>query len=340
MILSINAGSTSFKYRLFSNNLSLIAGEDLEDASPNKKLFRRIERALPDKIKNRRGLKIAHRVVHGGPHLRAPVKITPHVMRAIKTYAHLAPLHNPYNLKSISLAQKFFKDATHYAVFDTGFFRTLPLVAEMYPLPLEFYKSNVHKYGFHGIAHEYCLYEARKKLRKPSPSIIILHLGAGCSASAILKGRAIDTSMGYSPLEGLMMWTRAGDIDPGIFTNSKLKVKSSKFWSRILNHESGLKGISGCRNYLDLLLQCEKGNKKARLAFDMFVYRIQKYIGAYFAALHGKVDAIVFSGKIGAGDSITRNAVCKGLPFLKNVKKLTVSPKEEWMMAKIVSDLL
>ncbi|MBI4359653.1 MAG: acetate kinase [Candidatus Jacksonbacteria bacterium] len=338
MILSINAGSTSLKYRLFANNLSLLAGEDFQGASPTNMLFRRIS-SVVEQRKRKGRLCVAHRVVHGGPHLRAPVKITPYVVKTIRSHSSLAPLHNPYNLKAIGFAQKFFGDAMHCAVFDTGFFRTLPLVSEMYPLPLSLYRANVHKYGFHGIAHEYCLHEAKRKLGKTRPNIISAHLGGGCSMSAIQKGRAIDTSMGYSPLEGLMMWSRAGDIDPGIIVSSKFKVKSSKYWNNVLNHESGLKGISGCKNYLELLKKYYEGDRYACLAFEMFVYRIQKYIGAYFAALHGDVDAIVLSGKIGAGDSITRKAVYKGLPFLKSVKKLVVQPNEEWMMAKLARDL-
>ncbi len=345
MILSINAGSTSVKYRLFSSKLALVAGENFPNTAPSKKLFHHIARSLESRIKLKHNpLKIAHRVVHGGPHLRHPMKITPYVIKTIKEHSHLARLHNPFNLKAIEFARRYFPKATHFTVFDTGFFRALPLVAELYPIPLSFYKKHgIERYGFHGIAHAYCAEIAKQKLKLTRPNLITLHLGAGCSMTAIKKGKPIDTSMGYSPLEGLMMWSRSGDIDPWIIVSSTPNPESfrggAKFWNNILNYESGLKGISGCSDYLDLLQKLAIGNNMAKLAFDMFVYRIQKYIGAYYAALHGKVDAIVFSGKIGAGDAITRRAVCNGLPFLKNVAKLVVEPNEEWMMAKLVQKL-
>src|SRR3990167_3087769 len=339
MILSINAGSTSVKYRLFSSKLALVAGEDFPDTAPSKKLFHQIARLLESQLKQNR-LKIAHRVVHGGPHLRHPMKITPYVIKTIKKHAHLAPLHNPFNLKAIEFARRYFPKAAHFAVFDTGFFRTLPLVAELYPIPLSFYKKyGIERYGFHGIAHAYCAEIAKQKLKLTRPNLITLHLGGGSSITAVKRARAIDTSMGYSPLEGLMMWSRAGDIDQGVLVSSTPKNFGAKFWNNVLNYESGLKGISGCRDYLDLLQKRALGHHTAKLAFDMFVYRIQKYIGAYYAALNGSVDAIVFSGKIGAGDAITRRAVCDGLPFLKNVAKLVVEPNEEWMMAKLVQKL-
>ena len=345
MILTINAGSTSLKYALFSDHLKEITGGEFLGAQLDKGLFKEMMERLHH---SEPITKIVHRVVHGGPKNKDPLIITPSLLNKLRKYNHLAPLHNPFNLVGIELAQTFFPSATHYAVFDTGFFKNLPEKTRLYPLPYEFaLKHGIERYGFHGISHQYALYKAGEKLRDKSPNLISLHLGGGCSISAIQKGKPIDTSMGFTPLEGLMMWARAGDIDPGILMinpdfdaqNPKKTLTSTeknKKWEHILNYESGLKGVSGCKDYLDLIKKYRLGNKKARLAMDMFTYRIQKYIGAYYAALQGKVDAIVFTGKIGAGEAITRKCILRHLPFLGRAKKIILRADEEWMMAKSI----
>lgn len=337
MILTINAGSTSLKYALFDKSLTEITRGDFQGKRVDTVLF---EQMLKKFDGDQPIMTIVHRVVHGGPQYKDPLKITASLLNNLKKYTHLAPLHNPYNIQGIEIAQQFFPKAVHYAVFDTGFYRNLPEKTRIYPLPYEYYTQyGIQRYGFHGISHQYALVHATKKLNHQHPNLITLHLGGGCSMTAIKQGKPIDTSMGFTPLEGLMMWSRAGDIDAGILINSNLKLKT-KNWVHILNHESGLKGIFNCQDYLDLLKKRRNGNHRARLAFDMFVYRIQKYIGAYYAALQGNVDALVFTGKIGAGDAITRRAVVAGLPFLRSVKKLVVQPNEEWMMAKLIQKLV
>jgi acetate kinase len=349
MILAINAGSTSLKYKLFDEKLRPLVSNEFVDVQINQPIFKQ----LTNKILNTRyqilntKLKIVHRVVHGGPKYRNLVKLTAIVIKEIKKFESLAPLHNPYNLAGIELAQKYFPDIDQYAVFDTGFYQTLPDKAKIYPLPLKFYqKYKIQKYGFHGISHQYALWQAKHHLKIGKPNVISLHLGGGCSITAIKAGKAIDTSMGFTPMQGLMMWSRAGDIDLGIVLNSNLKSQISKphlqsqNWRQILNYKSGLKGISGCRNYLDLLERYKQGDKRAQLAIKMFVYRIQKYIGAYYAVLDGKIDAIVFTGKIGAGDAITRKLVMKNLSFLKGVKVIAIEPDEEKMMATLIFNWL
>lgn len=346
MILSINAGSTSLKYQLFDKNLHPLASGEFSDCQIDEQIFKKIFREVSSyklQVTSYRN-KIVHRIVHGGPKYRDPIKITPAVVKEINKYNHLAPLHNPSQLKAIELAQKYFPGIGQYAVFDTGFYKDLSDKAKIYPLPLELYKKHkIQKLGFHGISHEFVLEQAKNQLKIKKPNIISLHLGGGSSVTAVKAGKAIDTSMGWTPMEGVMMWSRAGDVDLGIVlnfqssifnfqTNSKSQILN--YWNKILNHESGLKGISGCQNYLDLLKKYKLGNKSAKLAIDMFVYRIQKYIGAYYAVLNGKVDAIAFTGKIGAGDSFTRNLIMKNLPFLCQIKKIIVKPNEELMIAK------
>jgi acetate kinase len=350
MILSINTGSTSLKYKLFDDDLTTITSDVFSDTEVSGALFKKIVARVssfkfPANTADRQvsSLKIVHRIVCAGPVFREPTELTSDTLKAIEEYSYLAPLHNPPQLKAINLAHKYFPRAKHYAVFDTGFFKNLPDKAKIYPLPLKFYqKDKIQKMGFHGISHQYATEKAAEILKIAQPNLITLHLGGGASITAIKEGQPIDTSMGWTPMEGLMMWSRAGDIDVGILLSSKLKVQSSKLkfkvqgWNNILNYHSGLKGISNCKNYLDLLDRCKKNDTQAKLAFEMFVYRLQKYIGAYYAALGGKVDAIVFTGKIGAGDPLTKDAVMSGLPFLANIKVMQIEADEEWMMAKLV----
>ena len=333
----INAGSTSLKYKLFDQKLRLLAGREFSDCQIDERIFKQVAENIMSKIQIQ-NFTIVHRVVHGGPKYREPVKLTPAVVKEIKGYNHLAPLHNPCNLKGIELGHRHFPKARQYAVFDTGFYQTLPDCARIYPLPFEFYqKRKIQKFGFHGISHQYVLEEATTRLKINQPNIISVHLGSGCSITAVQKGKAIDTSMGWSPMEGVMMWSRSGDIDLGIVLSHLDKFKN---WEKILNYKSGLKGISGCKNYLDLMEKYEQGDKKAGLAMDMFVYRIQKYIGAYYAVLNGKVDAIAFTGKIGAGEAMTRDLIMQGLGFLQGVKKMAIKPNEELMMARMIVNFL
>lgn len=356
-LLSLNCGSTSVKYKLFqigngneSYLLRLKKTGGFSDHQISDKIFQSI---IGELTKFSSPTIIGHRVVQAGPKYREAIKITSAVIAAIKKYQPLAPLHNPYNLKGIILAKKYFPAARHFAVFDTGFYKNLPAKAKIYPLPYEFYKKyHIFKYGFHGLSHQYAARQAAQILKKDlkSLNLIICHLGGGASITAIAGGQAIDTSMGFTPLEGLMMWSRPGDIDIGILLNHQLTtgekekknkngdIKILRYWEQILNYESGLKGISECLNYLDLLKKRQQGNPKAKLAFEMFIYRIQKYIGAYFTALSGRLDGLVFTGQIGAGKPITRQAICRNLGLPPGIKKLVIPADEEYEIARSVME--
>lgn len=345
-ILVINAGSTSLKYKLFELPSFKLLKENLFDNLVNH------ETALKLALREIGNLSevqaVGHRIVHGGPKFFKPTIVDDEILAHISAYNYLAPLHNPYNLAGIKAAKEFLPQVPNVAVFDTGFFEDLPDQAKIYAIPLEYYeKYHIQRYGFHGLSHSFVAEEAAKKLGKPLEELklITVHLGGGASITAIEEGRAIDTSMGFTPLEGLVMLSRPGDLDPGIviklceFTKSTDLEDAHQQISEILNQKSGLKGLSGIDDYLALLKEVSLGNKKAKLAFDIFVYRIKKYIGAYYAALGG-LDAIVFTGAIGAGNPITRRKACEGLPFLKEIKVLSMTTNEELMIAREVNSLL
>ncbi|MGC8843458.1 MAG: acetate kinase, partial [bacterium] len=267
---------------------------------------------------------VGHRVVHGGERFTEPVLIDEEVERAIEECANLAPLHNPPNLTGIRAAKALLPNVPHIAVFDTAFHSTMPPRAYIYALPYEFYERyRIRRYGFHGTSHYYVSRRAIQYLKEnfsiePSQSkVITCHLGNGCSVTAVLGGESIDTSMGLTPTEGLVMGTRCGDIDPAIipFLMEKEGL-TPKEMDDILNKKSGLLGISGQTNDMrDIEEEIAKGNKRAKLAFDIFCYRVKKYIGAY-AAVMGGVDALVFTGGIGENGPMEREAICSGLEFL------------------------
>jgi acetate kinase len=264
-------------------------------------------------------LGIGHRVVHGGETFREPALIDAEVIAAIRGLIPLAPLHNPSNLLGIEAAQERFLSVPQVAVFDTAFHQTLPSPAYRYALPHELYeKHHVRKYGFHGTSHAYVAKEASKHLGKPlsEVNLITLHLGNGASAAAVQGGRSIDTSMGMTPLEGLVMGTRCGDIDPSIpfYLMRQARMKQEDVES-LLNKESGLKGICGISDMREIAERTAKGNERAGLAIDMFCYRIKKYIGAYHAVL-GRLDAVIFTGGIGENAVAIRQRVCEGLKHI------------------------
>jgi acetate kinase len=240
-------------------------------------------------------------------------------MAAIEKIIPLAPLHNPANLMGIRVARELLPDAPQVAVFDTAFHQTMPAHAYHYALPYEFYEElGVRRYGFHGTSHKYVAVEAAGLLERSLEDLklVTAHLGSGASICAIEKGRSIDTSMGMTPLGGVMMGTRSGNIDPGaLMYIADQKGYSVADLNRVLQKESGLKGICGSNDMRDIHAQAVEGNERARLAQDMFVYRIRQYMGAYFFAL-GKVDALVFTAGIGEHDPLTREKCCEGLePF-------------------------
>ena len=262
---------------------------------------------------------VGHRVVHGGEAFQQPTIITAEVEQTIGRLSPLAPLHNPVNLQGIQLAKQALPDVPHVAVFDTAFHSTMPAHAFRYPVPQTWYKEHdVRKYGFHGTSHAYVsavALEVLAKAGKTNNKIITLHLGNGCSAAAIVNGNCIDTTMGLTPLEGLMMGTRSGDVDPGLASYMRSLGMSINDYDKALNKESGLFGISGENDMRTLLEMRKSGSGVAKLAIAMFVYRLRKTIGGFAAAMGG-VHALVFTAGIGENAAAVRAEVCDGLDFL------------------------
>ena len=250
---------------------------------------------------------VGHRVVHGGPDFHDPVLVTAEVEAGIERLELLAPLHNPPNLRGIRVARQLLPDLPHVAVFDTGFFHSLPARAYTYAVDRRVARDwDIRRYGFHGTSHDYVSHRAAEMLGRPYDEVdqIVLHLGNGASASAIAGGRAVDTSMGLTPLEGLVMGTRPGDLDPGVLIHLiRDRGMTGPEVSTLLNRESGLKGLSGVSDFRELLTAVDDGDDDARLAYDVVVHRLRKYIGAYWAVL-GRVDVITFTA--GVGENLPR----------------------------------
>lgn len=277
---------------------------------------------------------IGHRVVHGGEDFRASTRITPKVIEAIQRNIALAPLHNPANLDGIRVAMDIFPTVFQVAVFDTAFHQTMPPHAFMYALPYNLYEQDrVRRYGFHGTSHRFVAGECTRLLGKPldESNLITVHLGNGCSVTAIENGQSIDTSLGMTPLEGLVMGTRCGDLDPAIHLFLKQnKGMELEAIDQMLNKESGLKGLCGMNDMRDIHQAIADGNKQAATALDVATYRNRKYIGAYMAVL-GRVDGIVFTAGIGENDDIVRGESLKGLEVFGvrlDVQKNSVRSKE------------
>lgn len=264
-------------------------------------------------------LGIGHRVVHGGEVFREPVLINEEVLEMIRDLIPLAPLHNPANLLGIEAARQVFPSVPQVAVFDTAFHQSIPPYAFIYALPYNFYALHrVRRYGFHGTSHFWVAKKAEALLEKPLASLnmITLHLGNGASATAIRQGVSVDTSMGMTPLEGLVMGTRCGDLDPAVpFYLRRATGMPEGDLEALLNKGSGLKGICGVNDLREILQMANRGEPLARLALEIYCYRIKKYIGAYFAAL-GRVDAVVFTGGIGENAASIRKQCCQGLEGL------------------------
>ena len=349
-ILVINTGSSSIKYQLFEmNDKSVLASGLIERigektakhkfSSVNLKESIVIEKSIPDHetgisemdelltnakdgvIKNSSEISaIGHRVVHGGETFTKPTIIDDDVIKAIESNVPLAPLHNPGNLSGIYAAKKFFKGVPNVAVFDTAFHQTMPEGNYRYAIPNEYYeKYKIRRYGFHGTSHQYVSKLAAQFLNKPieGVNLITLHLGNGASVCSIKNGKSFDTSMGMTPLEGLIMGTRTGDLDPAIpfFMADHVKL-SYKEIDTLLNKQSGLKGISALNDMRDILVKKEEGDKNAKLAIEMYVKRIRKYIGAYLVGLDGKLDAIVFTAGIGENATEIRKLCMEDLSSL------------------------
>jgi acetate kinase len=260
---------------------------------------------------------VGHRVVHGGEKLNHPVKITPEVKEEIRSLFPLAPLHNPSNLQGIELFEKFFPRATQVAVFDTAYYAQLPEKAATYPIPYGWREKGIRRYGFHGISHAYCARRVAELLKRPLNELKILtcHLGNGSSLAATSGGRSIDTTMGFTPMEGLMMGTRCGSIDPGLllyFLREKDYLPGELDY--LLNFNSGLKGICGSSDMREVIQKKKQGDKLAELAFEMFLHSFCKNIGSLLPDL-GSLDALVFTGGIGENSSEIREKACLKLAY-------------------------
>ena len=346
-IMVINSGSSSIKYQIFDmRNRSVLASGLLEKiGEPDSHLSHKTCRAdgQHDPIEKKSAVAdheqgfelinavlkeagalsnmselagIGHRVVHGGEAFQRPTLVDNTVLATIRELVPLAPLHNPANLTGIEVARRAAPEVPQVAVFDTAFHQSIPPHAFHYALPRGLYtKDRVRRYGFHGTSHAYVTEQAARFLAQPlaSLNLITLHLGNGASATAVKGGRSIDTSMGLTPLEGLIMGTRCGDIDPAIiFYLARETGRSIEAIDNLLNKESGLKGLCGANDMREIMRLAQEGNEDARLAIDMVCYRIRKYIGAYYAAL-SRLDALVFTGGVGENAADIREGACRGL---------------------------
>jgi len=302
---------------------------------------------------------VGHRVVHGGPAYRQNTLVTPEVKAAIEHYAIFAPSHNPANLEGIRVIEQVLPSVPQVAVFDTAFHKHLPLAAAVYPGPYEWFEQGIRRYGFHGISHHYCALRAAQLLGRDLQGLrlITCHLGNGCSLAAIYHGQSIDTTMGFTPLEGLMMGSRSGSVDPGILIHLlQHKGYSVEQLDKELNKASGLQGVSGVSSDMRQILQAiSEGNPRAKLALDIYVHRLRGAIGAMLATLGG-MDALIFTAGVGEHAASVRAAACETFGFLnlvldpqKNaqspadqdistadsaVRVLVIQTQEDWMIAQ------
>ncbi len=348
-VLVLNCGSSSIKYQVIDMDSEKLLAKGLVERIGGEETIFNYQKTGYDKIKtvsqninyekaisivlntlcdNEIGVlkdihdlkAVGHRVVHGGEYFFESQLIDNEVENRIEECIDLAPLHNPANLEGIKILRKLLPDVPNIAVFDTAFHQTMPKTSFLYAIPYNLYnKYKIRRYGFHGTSHKYVAQQAAIKLGKPLSecNLITCHLGNGCSITAIKNGVSVDTSMGFTPLEGLMMGTRSGDIDPYIVLYLMEKENLSiEQVNSLLNKQSGLLGISGISNDIRFIWEEEKkGNEQAKLAADIFIYRLRKYIGSYMAVL-GRVDAIVFTAGIGENDEHVRERSLSGLEDL------------------------
>ena len=331
-VLVVNAGSSSLKVKLvpqgWSGLVERIGGDAKVKVGSDEVSSDTIEnhedafRVLLEHLSSHTletVTAVGHRVVHGGERYTEPTLLTDKVVDDLEALVPLAPLHNPANLAGVRAARRLLPHVPQVAVFDTAFHATLPPSAFLYGLPLEFYtQQGIRRYGFHGTSHDYVTRRAAELLGRPRADLrlVSLHLGNGSSAAAVAGGRSVDTSMGFTPLSGLLMGTRTGDIDPGVLLYLLQNGMDAGELDTLLNKRSGLLGLSGVSNDMrDVRRAAEAGNKAAREAVAVFCYRIRKTIGAYAAAMSG-LDAVVFTGGIGENDADTRAAAVVGLEFL------------------------
>ncbi|MDH7444039.1 acetate/propionate family kinase [Aquimarina sp. 2201CG14-23] len=344
-VLVLNSGSSSIKFQLFKMPMAkvicsgLVERIGLDNAKINYKTdTQNIEKTeeIPDHktglqliasyllhadigvIKSALEIEIVgHRVVHGGSTFAKTVEINDQVKQKIEKLSALAPLHNPANLQGILVSEEIFKEAKQVAVFDTAFHQTMPVEAYQYAIPNKFIdEDNIRVYGFHGTSHKYVSEKAIAFLENEKSKIITIHLGNGCSMTAIKEGKSIDHTLGFAPMNGLIMGTRSGDIDPAVIF---YMVKSLGFTleevSSLLQKESGMLGLTGYSDLRDIESEAEKGNVNCKKALEMKAYRIKKFIGSYAAIMNG-LDAIVFTAGIGENSDVVRKLVCTELEYL------------------------
>nr|WP_315201893.1 acetate kinase [uncultured Flavobacterium sp.] len=346
-IVIINSGSSSIKYQLiempsgevvcsgmidrigletsnFTYVTKAVKVEEILSIGNHKIGLNKIAQLLMDEgvgvIKSTKEIEaVGHRVVHGGSSFSDTTLITPEVKEEIRKLCDLAPLHNPAHLEGIIVAEEIFAEAKQIAVFDTAFHQTMPQVAYKYAIPNYFLKENkIRAYGFHGTSHKYVSEKAIQYLaasNKPHKNIITVHLGNGCSIAAVKEGKSIETSMGFTPISGLIMGTRSGDIDQSvIFHMMKVLNYTADEANALLQKQSGMLGLTGYSDLRDIESNAEQGNKDCQLALEMNAYRIKKYIGSYTAALNG-LDAIIFTAGIGENSSYIRKLVCIDMEY-------------------------
>lgn len=321
-LLAVNAGSSSWKLALFDDAAT---EEGLSRTFPAADHSARdaIEAFLAESGQRSAGERarvraVGHRIVHGGAAFTASVRVTPEVRRGIEALEDLAPLHNGPALEAIAATEAVMPGVPQAAVFDTAFFAALPETARVYPLPWEWYVGwGIRRFGFHGLSHAYCASRASEIAPMASSRLVSCHLGNGCSAAAILGGAPLQTTMGYTPMEGLVMGSRSGSVDPGILLHvEQTRGVAPDVLEKTLNTESGLRGISGVSgDYREVEAAARDGNARARLALDVYVDRLRAAIAALTASLGG-LDAVVFTGGVGEHSAALRAATCEGLGFL------------------------
>ncbi len=344
MILVINCGSSSLKYKLFDGTLKAVASGLNERV--NGDYAAALSGAFSDLKKQgfdvQKITTVGHRVVHGGSAFVLPTKIDARVIAKLKELYTLAPLHNPPNVLGIEAAMKLLPGVPNVAVFDTALYRDLPDYAYMYALPYDLYeKHGIRKYGFHGISHGYVANVAAKKLKKPLAKLklVTCHLGSGASVTAMKNGKAVDTSMGFTPLEGLTMSTRCGDIDPEIplWLIRELKMTPNQV-DELMNKKSGWLGLTGMADLRDVIAKAAKGDRRSNLALEMFVYDVVRYVGQFMTVMGG-CDAVVFTAGVGERSEKIRSMIMKWLKPFK-LKAIVVPTDEEYMIAREAASAL
>ncbi|RMH79756.1 MAG: acetate/propionate family kinase [Acidobacteria bacterium] len=348
--LVLNYGSSSLKYALFEEERELLREKR---TTGELKHFESLLRKLSE---DHAPHFVLHRVVHGMDH-KSPMPINEKTLPILEELARINPLHNFIAYHCIRLSLELFPKSLHFALFDTDFHHTVPEHARLYGLPLELYKRGIKRYGFHGLSYTYLLKRSKEILGKDRPNLIMMHLGAGASTCAVKEGFSVDTSMGFTPLEGLLMLTRPGDTDPGVLLHLLKEGKTPQELEHLLYRGSGLRSLAGVEGFKELL---KRKDHISELAFETFIYRLLKYVGAYWFVLECKVDALVFSGGIGENSPEVREALCTRLRPLgvdidrranelneeiisserSSVKVLVLKTNEEKQMVSILRDYI